>query len=552
MAASIASAINGDASALVTATSSGSTVTLVAKTTGTATDYPVSVTVTDTNSTWTSSGYSPSFGITPLSMQLAGGANGTSNTVYDSGTISVTVDGSTKTVSYGQSSTSATLASALAAAINGDSSDPVTATSNGGTISLTAKDGGSIGNWPLSVSYTYDSSHFSSASFPATASGSSLTGGKDETGSETAIYSFSLTHAPDGQITSASDSVNGNWSYTYDDFNRLKTATETNSGGATISALSWSYDRYGNRWSQTVTAGSGTSTALTFNTANNHASTELSYDAAGNVLNDTNHAYVYDAENRISQVDGGVSYIYDAEGRRVGKSNGTVYVVGLSSNVIDEIDSGAWARSEVYAGSRHLATVTPSGVYFTHTDWLGTERARTSPTGVMCESTVSQPFGDGAQSVTPADTPGCDPTPTFFTGKQRDTESNLDDFGARYFSSQWGRWMSPDWSAAPAAVPYATLENPQSLNLYAYVGNDPVDGQDPTGHSMMSFGRLLDSAFGLEAADQSEMTKEDQTPASKLPQYDPKCNCFHMNSRPGLMQSKSAGGNETVQMRMEL
>jgi RHS repeat-associated protein len=83
---------------------------------------------------------------------------------------------------------------------------------------------------------------------------------------------------------------------------------------------------------------------------------------------------------------------------------------------------------------------------------------------------------------------GCNPTPSFFTGKERDQESQLDDFGARYYSSHWGQWMSPDWSASPASVPYATMANPQSLNLYAYVGDDPVDGEDPDGHAAYAIG----------------------------------------------------------------
>jgi hypothetical protein len=45
-----------------------------------------------------------------------------------------------------------------------------------------------------------------------------------------------------------------------------------------------------------------------------------------------------------------------------------------------------------------------------------------------------------------------------------------------------GRFMSPDWSAIPAAVPYAKLENPQTLNLYAYVGNNPLGRVDKDGH----------------------------------------------------------------------
>jgi len=87
------------------------------------------------------------------------------------------------------------------------------------------------------------------------------------------------------------------------------------------------------------------------------------------------------------------------------------------------------------------------------------------------------------QSGTPSGgVAACSPTPDFLTGKPRDAESNLDDFAARYFSSSYGRWMSPDWSSTPEAVPYASLVNPQSLNLYPYVGNDPIDGVDVNGH----------------------------------------------------------------------
>jgi RHS repeat-associated protein len=69
-----------------------------------------------------------------------------------------------------------------------------------------------------------------------------------------------------------------------------------------------------------------------------------------------------------------------------------------------------------------------------------------------------------------------------FTGKERDTESGLDMFGARYYGSSLGRFMTPDWSGTPSAVPYAKLDNPQSLNLYAYVGNNPLVRIDKDGH----------------------------------------------------------------------
>jgi RHS repeat-associated protein len=71
---------------------------------------------------------------------------------------------------------------------------------------------------------------------------------------------------------------------------------------------------------------------------------------------------------------------------------------------------------------------------------------------------------------------------SIFTGKERDAESGLDYFGARYYASTMGRFMSPDWAAKAEPVPYAKLENPQTLNLYAYVGNNPLSRTDPTGH----------------------------------------------------------------------
>jgi RHS repeat-associated protein len=100
--------------------------------------------------------------------------------------------------------------------------------------------------------------------------------------------------------------------------------------------------------------------------------------------------------------------------------------------------------------------------------------------GNLAQTCDSLPFGDGES---------CPATPTehLFTGKERDAESGNDYFGARYYASTMGRFMSPDWSAKEEPVPYAKLDDPQSLNLYAYVGNNPLVRDDPDGH-----------AFGLD------------------------------------------------------
>src|SRR5271157_2683964 len=64
-----------------------------------------------------------------------------------------------------------------------------------------------------------------------------------------------------------------------------------------------------------------------------------------------------------------------------------------------------------------------------------------------------------------------------FTGKERDAESGLDNFGARYDASSLGRFMTPD----PVFISADRVFDPQSLNLYAYVRNNPLSLVDPTG-----------------------------------------------------------------------
>jgi RHS repeat-associated protein len=76
---------------------------------------------------------------------------------------------------------------------------------------------------------------------------------------------------------------------------------------------------------------------------------------------------------------------------------------------------------------------------------------------------------------------------TKFTGKERDMntaamETGLDYFGARYFSGSQGRFTSPDWSERPQPVPFADFADPQTLNLYSYVRNNPLSRTDPDGH----------------------------------------------------------------------
>jgi RHS repeat-associated protein len=295
------------------------------------------------------------------------------------------------------------------------------------------------------------------------------------------IYNFNITSfAPNGDILAAGDTANGNWTYGYDPFNRLVGANK-NSGQAVYNYV---YDRFGNRWQQ-----NGPQTFLATFTGNNQSNPQnnncmdgYSYDAAGNLLNDGTHSYTYDAENHLIKVDNGstATYTYDADGNRVQKVSATggggdpagtwQFLYDQSGRMVQRYDGTFW-QGNIFVGGRHLVE-DGGGTNFSHADWLGTERVRTTNTGAICESIASLPFGDG-QTTTGA----CyQSSPLHFTGKERDSESGLDNFGARYDSSSMGRFMTPD-PLLNSGRPW----EPQTWNRYAYARNNPLNIVDPTG-----------------------------------------------------------------------
>jgi RHS repeat-associated protein len=100
-----------------------------------------------------------------------------------------------------------------------------------------------------------------------------------------------------------------------------------------------------------------------------------------------------------------------------------------------------------------------------------------------------------------------------YTGKERDTESGNDYFGARYYNSATGRWLSPDWSASVEPVPYASLGNPQTLNLYGYALNNPLGNVDVDGHDGCTVEGVAECTFALnnENSTKDPSAEEQQT-----------------------------------------
>ncbi len=286
-------------------------------------------------------------------------------------------------------------------------------------------------------------------------------------------YGYTQGGGNNGQITSITDNVvsGRTASYTYDALHRLKTAVTVGGGGYNQWGLSWTYDRYGNRTAQSVTAGTGPSNSVTISTATNRTiGAPYTYDANGNMTNDGLNTLTYDAANRVVSA-AGATYTYDASDLRVKKVSGgntTVYVFS-GPQVIAEYLNGAApsspTREYIYSGAALIATHEASSLKFQMSDHLS-HRVTTDSSGNMLASSGHYPFGEQWYNTGGAK--------WLFTSYERDSESGNDYAIFRMHVNRLGRFNAPDPIAGPISIP-------QSLNRYAYVLNDVVNAVDPLG-----------------------------------------------------------------------
>jgi RHS repeat-associated protein len=332
-------------------------------------------------------------------------------------------------------------------------------------------------------------------------------------------YGYSLTYYPNSNVKTDAETgydsgvgaKSWSWTFNYDTLNRLANATST---GAIQFGCSETYDPFGNRTNQVPYGGTGyscTSPSTPVTPGTNRLS-GYSYDNAGDVLYDGFNTLTYDAEGHISTSTssggGTTSYTYDAEGQRISKTLGgaeTDFVRDLDGTLLDTWVSGSYTNpsqaQELWINGRHYGSVyvylnngAPAQLQGTGlTNWLGTETMKSYSTGATGGATgiptylfASQPYGDARTDVVGSGFYD----DIFFTGKERDVESGNDYFKYRYYASSMGRWLSPD----PSGLSHADLENPQSLNLYNYVGNRPLTLTDLDGLCWKGFQWACDLA----------------------------------------------------------
>jgi RHS repeat-associated protein len=254
---------------------------------------------------------------------------------------------------------------------------------------------------------------------------------------------------------------------------RLASAAATPFGSGTVSySDTYNYDQYGNMsW---LPGGSGP--VLTYLGSSNHiyqiGSLYAGYDAAGDLTSDGTNTYQYNAEGRLSSINGGstATFQYNALGERVywPNSGNLSYWYDPEGNSL----GGSWGpnwNAFLWFDGRELADYEWDGGHFSHANALNSTTQTTDWAGGGVQETMFYPWGQIWSQ-----TPGYFAHEVFAGIKDADPSLGVDQALYRRYQPLLGRWMTPDPMGGD-------VTNPQSLNRYAYVLNNPTTLTDPLG-----------------------------------------------------------------------
>jgi RHS repeat-associated protein len=291
------------------------------------------------------------------------------------------------------------------------------------------------------------------------------------------------------QITEGSSTV----SFGYDNANRRTSLTLPNGvsaaysydldshitgityslGSTVIGNLAYGYDSVGRRTSVggslAATGFPNPVTSATYNPDNqltNWNGTTISYDANGNMVSDGTHSYTWDERNRLSSIDGGstASFVYDPFGRRQSKTMFGITTAFLYDlvNPVQELSGTTPTANLLVGGLDKVFMRTDTTQQNFLTDAIGSTIALTDGTGAITSSYVYDAFGN-------VSTTGGGGNPIEYTGRENDG-SGLYFYRSRYYNPRFQRFISKD-----------PLGFGGGINLYAYVGNNPILFRDPFG-----------------------------------------------------------------------
>jgi RHS repeat-associated protein len=278
-----------------------------------------------------------------------------------------------------------------------------------------------------------------------------------------------------GNVTGITNSVdsNENQIFSYDNLNRISTAATEATSGSDCWGQSFAggIDQVANLTGISVTQCSPTSLSVGTDGYNHLTAAGFSYDNSGDMTGDGLYSYSFDAEQRMTSANG-VSYVYDGDGLRVKKSSGTLDWRSIWGDTIAETDLSGNTVNEYVFLNRRVARVSSSGtVNYFQAEPLGTIHTIANANGNPCYDATFTPYGE--EMVNPSVSDTC-PSNYKYDGYELDPETGLYYDMGRYYNPRLGRFMSADPVSGDGI-------DPQSMNLYSDVMNEPTVLCDPSG-----------------------------------------------------------------------
>jgi RHS repeat-associated protein len=310
------------------------------------------------------------------------------------------------------------------------------------------------------------------------------------------VANFAYKLAIAGNRTNLIETVNGvsrTNAWTYDPLYRLTNEIITATSGGTIS---YKYDIVGNRTNRTSTVSGITNQTFAFN-SNDQPTSDL-FDANGNTRTNSGNTFTYDVENHLTNatVSGtNIVIVYDGDGNRVKK------IVGTTTNLflVDDRNLTGYAQvleeKTVSGGTTNLARLYTYGLdlisqrdavttvqNFYGYDGNGNTRYLTANDATVTDTYAYDAFGDLITST------GSTANFYRYSGEQYDPNLGFVYLRARYLNPNAGRFLTRDSLAG-------NIFDPSSLHRYTYVGNNPMNLSDPSGHEFTFSGLLTTIAI---------------------------------------------------------
>jgi RHS repeat-associated protein len=287
------------------------------------------------------------------------------------------------------------------------------------------------------------------------------------------LMTYNYQHSPAGNIT-AKNTEHGNYAYQYDELYRLKQATNPSSANE-----AYTYDAIGNRLTSADVQGSWSYNAN--NELLSYNGVAYEYDSNGIIIRQTDQTgtttFAYDIDNRLIQIHNPQSeiynYYYDPFGRRFWKEvNGVkTYFFYSDEGLIGEYNtSGIEIKTYGYAPNSTWTTnplfqKIGTNYYWYQNDHLGTPQKIIDLSGRTVWSAMYDSFGNIQITVAEIE------NNLRFPGQYYDAETGLHYNYFRYYNPEIGRYISED----PIGLAGG------DINLYSYVGSNPVNRTDPLG-----------------------------------------------------------------------